>query len=178
MASNRPRKICLDTVCILDALEKRPGFVDPITPVIKEAEDGKALIVVSSMAIAETLHISSRPNEDQLKIIEEFYDRPYVEPQAFDERIAWIAHMLRTQDKKVDAADAVHVATAIDTECEVLLTRDGEGKRNRTKMLDLDGIKVPKRPPQTGEYPPVRIMRPQAWIALQEAQAAPLFQRP
>ena len=89
---------------------KKVGCIEFILPIVKEAEDGKLFIVVSAMAIAETLHLGTPGNAQDYQIISEFFDSKEVWEQAVDRAVAECARDIR-RTHEITGADSLHVAT-------------------------------------------------------------------
>jgi len=123
---------------VLDWLSKRPGRIDSILPIVKEAEDGKLVIIISAMAIAETLHLGTPGNAQHYQIISEFFDSKEVWEQAVDRSVAECARDIR-RAYEITGADSLHVATALVTGAAIFLTNDGDPPKARKKpVLPLD----------------------------------------
>ena len=138
---------------------------------ILAGEDGGLLIVVSSMAIAETLKADGATPEEDQKIIDAFFDQKYVAQVTAGGKIGRLSADLR-RAHDLAGMDAVHVATAVWSRTPILLTNDGQAKRKKQPLLPLDK-KIMGRDGQ-----PLRIMTPQDYHAMQVAAAHPLFRSP
>ncbi|MGA2440595.1 MAG: PIN domain-containing protein [Tepidisphaeraceae bacterium] len=164
------KKIAWDTVVVLDWLRKRKGRVEFILPIVKEAEDGGVFIVVSTMAIAETLYVESPGKSEDYQIISEFFDSKEVWTQAMDRSVAECARDIR-RAHDIAGADSLHIATALVTGSRFLLTNDGDPPKSRKKpMLPLDQkIKMLT----SGDL--LRIMTPKAYHDMRVREQNPII---
>ncbi len=170
MPAKTRKLIAWDSCVIIDSLQKKERY-EFVRPMIKEAEDGDLMVVVSTMAMAETYRIDGCPPEDEVRIIEEFFDRKWVHPEEAGSAIAKIARDL-CRDHGIVNPDAVHVATAKFTNCKVFLTRDGVRKRRNKEappLLPLDGKIL------LADGTPLRIMTPQQYMETAALVGKPLF---
>jgi predicted nucleic acid-binding protein len=156
-----------DTVVVIDFLDQTAERYPFILPIAKAAEAGKAVIVVSTLAITETIYLDPQAVAsvaDQEKMISDFFDRPFVHREAASLFICEIARDIR-RIHSVAGADAIHLATMVHTNTPFFLTNDGEKKRKKNPLLPLDNkIKL-----ANGSM--LRIMTPEAY----EMTQSPLF---
>jgi len=138
---------------VIDCLEKRAGRYEFIAPIIKRAESKEVMIVVSTFAQTETQRINGYTDADSERIIEEFFDREWVHPEAPIQAICKLAGKL-ARDHNMATVDATHVATAAFTNCRVFLTNDGVAKKKKQPLLPLDGQIL------CADGTPLRIMTP------------------
>jgi predicted nucleic acid-binding protein len=134
------------------------------------AEAGELLIVVSTMAIAETYKIDGETPDGAKRIIQEFFDRKWIDPVAAGRRVAEVAAEIR-RGHGIKGADSIHVATALVTRCPILLTDDGRDKSKKHTLLPLDGLLA-----LDGD--PLRIMTPEDYHAMRVAEVNPIFAKP
>jgi hypothetical protein len=140
VAANVAQLIAWDSCVILDCLckDKSPGPYHWIEPMVKRANKGELAVVVSTLSIAEVFFIRGVLPNDQLPIIEGFFDYTWVRAEAAGIKIGKIARDIRRQHQ-IDGIDAVHLATALSVGgVEFFLTSDGTSKQNKTPILPLD----------------------------------------
>jgi predicted nucleic acid-binding protein len=161
VAISPPTRIAWDSTVCIDFFQKTPGRYEYIRPIVEDAmaEPPQVIIVISVMAIAETLGSESSTPDDHRTIIRSFFDSKFVYPQSCDRGIAELAQDLRRKHP-LNPADAIHLATAVHTQCSVLLTNDGDGRRTKRRLIPLDGLI------QCGGAK-LRIMSPQAYQDMQ-----------
>ena len=150
---------CLLLAFLQDKPEERE-LVDIISALLRRAEAGDTLIVVSTLVLAEIRPVRPyNPDHDEV-----FWDlihtnRPYVKVVSVSPRIAELAATIGSEHK-ISTPDAIHVATAWSERVEVMLTMDGSSSvesRRSGKLLSFDeqigkpplSIKMPARPPDS-----------------------------
>jgi len=167
-ADNRVR-IAWDSCVIIDCLQKDlAGEYKHIQPIVERAEKNEFVVVVSSAyATAETYKVNGVNLEEQHKIIDDFYERPWVHSEDAGQAIGKIAAGLRIKHG-IYAADSIHIATAVFTECSFFLTRDNGKIKKKTSLLALDGeIMLP-----SGIA--LRVMTPKSYDDMRIKEAFPL----
>ena len=113
---------------------------------MRQAEEGQIVLVASSLVIAEVVKYDSPESPAvQARTIRQFFENDYIKVRAVDRKTAEeAAEICRIHGVK--PPDAIHIATALATRCEVLHTYDGE-KGEPRKLLAFDGkIGVPALP--------------------------------
>ena len=173
VVTTKPReKIAWDAMVAIDCLQKqKPEQMVCITPMIREAEEGKLLLVCSTILKTETCKIDGVEPASQVEMIRGFFENDYFEFEAVHDWIAEFAAGLR-RDHGLTTFDAIHVATAVFTRTPILLTRDGETAK-RKKLLPLDK-KIPHRDPGG---PALRIMNPIQYHQMRLAAENPLMNK-
>lgn len=174
MATNSPKRLAWDSNVVIDSLEKeKSNRYQWVKPLIVDADDGKLVIIISSIAVAETCRIDGKDMRIENDIIRDFFDRTYVELYSADRAVAEIAREIRTQHN-VDGADSLHIATAIRAGVGVMLTNDGDStrqknkKKNPTPLLPLDKKLI-------SDGKPLRIMTPQQYQQILRDDSQPMF---
>lgn len=150
-------EIYWDSNVVIDCLSKAEPWFHHIEPILRSAERRKVSIVVSVVCKAEVLTVRGNVDDRGLQTIADFFEQPYVHLYAVSERTADIAADVRRRSS-LDTADAIHLATAIERKVTTLLTRDGEGARNkgnRDTLLELNK--------EFGD-PSIDIMTPQTYF--------------
>jgi predicted nucleic acid-binding protein len=167
-------KIAWDAMVAIDCLQKTPEQLPFIVPMIREAEEGKLLLVCSTILKTETFKVkgSTAESAKQIETIRAFFQNEYFQFEAVHDWIAEFAQDLR-REHGLTATDAIHVATAVYTRTPILLTRDGETTK-RKKLLPLDG-RIRHRDPGG---PVLRIMTPRAYHEMRMRAENPLMNQP
>lgn len=161
MAGNKTPRVYWDA-CVFIALYKGDKPAQEIKDGLRywtaKARAGEAHIVTSAITYAEVLRFH---HQQKYPIFSAFMDR-YVIRQAADVPVMKLCHEIRDyfagHGFNLATADAIHVATAVATDCDELHTFDGiSGKhaKNCLKLLPLNGqipntkmrICLPKAPP-------------------------------
>ena len=135
--ANLSDRICLDSNVIIDCLDKAEPWWTHIEPIIREAESNRLAFVLSVVAKAEVLTISSKTPTESLRTINSFFRKEYVHVYGVSERTAEHAATIRRRIN-LDTADALHLATAVEHKVPILLTRDGDRKKRGSKKRLLD----------------------------------------
>lgn len=112
----------------------------------EEALKGERQLLTSAVTIAEVLRVETEdgvpppPMPPQVRErIEALFDEPYVVLIPLDPARAQEARNLRWRFSWLKTADAIHVASAVYAQADVLHTFDGAGGQPR-RMLQLDGL--------------------------------------
>lgn len=168
MATNQLPTICLDSCVLIDCLEKRADRFPFLKPILQGAAAKELIIVVSMFALSEIVKIEGVEPDEQKQVIRDFLENDFIYMHGVDRRVGEISQDIR-RSHTIDAGDAVHVATAIATDTPFFLTRDGDGKRTKRKLLPLD-----KKLSVSGG--PLRIMTPADYHSFQVQENNPLFQ--
>ena len=121
---------------IIDYLAGRKGAA-ACKDVIAQAEKGNVEIVVSTLAEAEVVKLDEHLSAEAEAKIDEFFEESYVVRAALDALVARRARQI-VRDFKLKPLDAVHIATAIENEIEILETYDD-------KLIALNGSKFKVR---------------------------------
>jgi len=149
--------VMFDSCVLIDAIQKKQGHYPQIEPYVLEAEEGRMAIVLSTVTLAEVCYLKERHKagvslEEQIRQIEDWFDRQYVDVVGVSRAIARKAARLRDPSAraKLTTPDAIILATALSKQIPKLLTYDGAGKNGY--LLKLNG--------QVGGSPPLRVIEP------------------
>ena len=152
-----------DTCLFLAYLQNKPEereLVEIISALLRRAESGDTLIVVSTLVLAEIRPLRAYEPGHAEVIWDLFHtNRPYLKMVALSPRIAELAGTIGSEHR-ITSPDAVHVATAWSERVDVMLTQDGSTDRERRRsgqLLFYDGkigtpplkIEMPTRPPDS-----------------------------
>ena len=149
-----------DTCLFLAYLQDKPEereLVDTISALLRRAESGDTLIVVSALVLAEIRPLRAYEPRHADVIWDLFHtNRPYLRIVGLSPRIADLAGTIGSEHQ-ITSPDAVHVATAWSERVDVMLTQDGSPDKERRRsgqLLFYDGkigtpplkIEMPRRP--------------------------------
>ena len=152
-----------DTCLFLAYLQNKPEeqeLVGIISALLRRAESGDTLIVVSTLVLAEIRPLRAYEPRHAEVIWELFHtNRHYLKMIALSPRIAELAGTIGSEHQ-ITSPDAVHVATAWSERVDVMLTQDGARDKERRRsggLLAYDGkignpplrIEMPTRPPDS-----------------------------
>ena len=103
--------------------------------IIQQGERGNLEIIVSEMAKVEVAYLSGHSDSESEAMIREFFSRDYVIPVSVDDPVSTLARNLIRKYRneiRIEPADAIHLATAIQWSIPVIETTDD-------RLLRFDG---------------------------------------
>lgn len=126
------RHLGVDTAPFIYFIENHPSFASPIQSIIERAEAGEIKLVTSVLTLTEVL---SQPLEKRAAGIADAYravllKSPELSLRPIDRATAEQAAELRAA-YRLKTADALQIATALQSGCEAFLTNDLELRRVR-----------------------------------------------
>lgn len=136
---NKPEIIAWDTCVIIDAIQKSDGKWEKIAPFVTDAENDRTRIVVSEISVVECSRLkeSAAPPEEQHKLIDSWFESPYVVRRPIHPGITRAAVQL-ARAHKLGAADAIVLATALNNGASILHTGDGKTRKRGGKLIPLN----------------------------------------
>ena len=152
-----------DSCLFLAYLQNKPEereLVETISALLRRAESGDALIVVSTLVLAEIRPLRTYdPSHDEVLWDLFHTNRSYLKMVGLSPRIAELAGTIGSEHQ-ITSPDAVHVATASSERVDVMLTQDGARDKERRRsggLLFYNGkignpplkIAMPTRPPDS-----------------------------
>ena len=155
----------LDSCIIIDILQKDKAQLPYLDLIMTEAEEGKLVLVTSSIALPESCGPRGMQKEQHAAALDLLTSDLFVlRPAtiAVAERAAAIR-----RDHPVYPMDALHLATALIDDVPILLTRDGVAKK-RTSLLPLTGK-------LKGRTSVLSILTPKQYHAMRLAEESPLL---
>ena len=159
-----------DSCLLLAFLQYKPEeqeLVDIVSALLRRAEAGDTLIVVSTLVLAEIRPVRAYDPDHSEVFWDLFHtNRSYVKVVSLSPRIAELAATIGSEHE-ISSPDAIHVATAWSERVDAMLTMDGSSSRESRrsgKLLSYDG-KIGK-PPLTIEMP---TMPPGSQLELRES---------
>jgi predicted nucleic acid-binding protein len=142
----KPPIIYADACLFIDIIQRTSSKIDVLTKWRADAVAGRILVITSVLTIAEVVYgPDDRASiEDQTKAINDFFENAWIILRNMDRVITGLASDLRRRRISLKAADAVHIATAINDKAHEFHTYD-------EKLWKLDGLYG---------TPPLRIVGP------------------
>lgn len=133
MPSAGPVRRYWDSFCFIAILNGDEG-ADDCEKILDEAKEGKTQIIVSPLVQVEVVRPKGAPHpipkEDEEKV-RAFFENDYIKWRIIDRKIADLARGLCWK-YGIHPRDAIHLAAAIETKCDLLETTDD-------RLLRLDG---------------------------------------
>ena len=135
----QPERIYWDSCVVISCIEQTPNRYPALKTIIRDAQAGSLVLVVSTLVIAEVvkLNVSTESEQKQAKLIQDFFENDYIELRTIDRLTAELAAKI-SREYGLKPPDAIHTATAIRHECKCLQTYDGE-QGCHSKLLAFDG---------------------------------------
>ena len=125
------RQLLLDTNCLIFFLSGKEPYLSALLPLFRRVQRGEATIFVSTVTEAELLVRPEREgNRDAMQRVQDLLSEDGFYVINVERRIARRAaairgHFMRAGgDKKLPIADAIIIATAIETGCDAIVGND------------------------------------------------------
>ena len=153
-----------DSCLFLVYLQNKPeeqDMVEVISALLRRAEAGDTIIVVSTLVLAELRPLYAYDPSHAEVLWDLFHtDRPYVKIVSLSPRISELAATIGSDYNAITVPDAIHVATAWSEKVDSMLTLDGSPDKERRRsgqLLFYDAkigtpplkIALPERPPDS-----------------------------
>jgi predicted nucleic acid-binding protein len=136
---SRARQALLDTNAFIYYLSGEQPYLQVLQPLFRRIQEGSLSVIVSAITEAELL---VRPERDDNAVAKERVADLLSEHGIYvlpvDRRIARRAAAIRGRHRMA-LADAIIVATAVETDCDVIVGNDGEWSR---KLTDLPIVRL------------------------------------
>ena len=143
-----PARRVWDSCIVIGYLAGYPALKEQCELIIETAKRGEVEIVVSALAMIEAAYLTGYSDNDAEARIREFFGRQYVVPVQVDAPIAAIARDLirrHRKTRKIEPADATHLATAIQWKIPILETTDPDLLRfDRVEGSPLINVREPR----------------------------------
>ncbi|MCC6240140.1 MAG: type II toxin-antitoxin system VapC family toxin [Phycisphaerales bacterium] len=156
MGNNNVESIYWDSCVFIDGLRKTRSRWPQIAELESQAKGGKLAIFTSALTIAEVVRLGTNNelSEPERQQIDSYFRHKFIRVVPVDRIVARQAAEI-VRNHRLKPPDAIHVATAIRTECRVFYTYDGDGG-DADKLLGKNGtIGSPalpiKRPGEFGQ---------------------------
>lgn len=128
-------RIYWDTMLFAYWLEDHPEFARRVQEIHRHMEQRHDVLCTSAFALGEVLVRAYKTKDvDMRRAIHEYFQTPALELLPFDAQTADIYAQIRAEHS-VTPADAVHLATAVQTNAHLFLTND-----RRLRRLTIPGI--------------------------------------
>lgn len=132
------QRVYLDTNIIIYIVEGFPAYLDQMQALMAAVNTGEVVAVTSELTLAETL---VKPLKDHQPALQQAYkfiltSTPTLEVTLVSRGILEDAAQLRA-DSKLQLPDAIHLATALQYQCDSFLTND-----IAFKSLNLPQVKM------------------------------------
>lgn len=144
------KRLYWDSCVFIDRIARTAGRIDALEQITDAATGGDIIIVASTLCIAECYKIKESLDSwsVQKKLINDFFDNPWIELVQVDSVVAEKAQEI-SRDFGIKPPDAIHIATAILRKAEEFQTYDGKKGHSPLKFDGLIGkpplrIKVPQ----------------------------------
>ncbi|HEX5369865.1 MAG TPA: PIN domain-containing protein [Dehalococcoidia bacterium] len=129
----------LDTNTLIYFLDGEEPYFGVLVPVFRRIQEGTLRVIVSVITEAELLVRPERDaNEEARERIADLLSEDGIEVVPVERRIARRAAALRGRTR-LKLADAIIVATAIETGCDAIVGNDGEWAK---KTIDFPFIRL------------------------------------
>lgn len=134
-------RIYVDSNPIIYAIQGRPDLKAAAVAWFAHLRSDPSAVLVTSRLTR--LEVRCKPlgtgNLPLLAQFDRFFENPALEVVSITDSIIEAATILR--GRNAGAADAIHIATAIESRCDTLLTKDGDWKKffpGRITVVDVD----------------------------------------
>lgn len=149
MSPRRPRRYW-DSWCFIAILNNEPEGAT-CEGILADARDGKLELIVSALTLLEVIRRKGDPlpiSREHEQKIRDFFENDYIIMRNIDRLIAERGRDL-CWSNQIRPRDALHLATALETECECLETGDPDLLRYNG-MIGTPPIEI-RKPRQTGQ---------------------------
>jgi predicted nucleic acid-binding protein len=136
---NEPVRVYWDSCVYIACIQKEPKRFGVLRAIMKMVEDGDIVLVASALILAEVikLNASTQKLATQAKKIREFFENDYIKVRSVGRTTAEAAAAI-SRKYGLKPPDAIHVATAIETNCRYFQTYDGENG-DAKRLLAFNG---------------------------------------
>lgn len=144
-----------DSSCFLAILNNEDS-ADDCERILEDAKEGKTELIVSAVVQVEVIRPRSSPQpipHEAREKIRAFFENEYIKWRNIDRIIADLARDL-CWEYRIHPRDAIHLAVAIDTECDLFETTDNQLLKADGQIKDVKlKIMKPKWAGQLDLYP-------------------------
>lgn len=140
------KQLYLDTSIFIYSIEQYPDFQELCDAVINATTQYEIFAVTSELALSEALVMPIRKNNTALQELFEgaIQSAGGLLVVPIERQILVRAAELRAATPSLKTPDAIHLATALETGCEVFLTNDSRLKSPDLEILRLSSLVVPQ----------------------------------
>lgn len=126
------KKIFIDTAPFIYLLDETPQYVSLMQQVFLDCLKNNTAMVTSTVTITEYLVLPYRTNNlVKIKNFADFIRDTNIFVMPISREIAELAAKLRAENSTLKSMDVLQLATAIHTQCEVLITNDKKLAQNK-----------------------------------------------
>lgn len=145
------KRVYLEGCCFIELVQDQNGsqlaasgkYVEPIKSLLRAARDKKIVVVTSQITVAECVHCNGSVDDNVQRLIRALLTSGTsgVTPWQAD-----IFVMERSRDLRwkhainLGALDSIHVATALEANCDELITWDGESGKRKSILKSATAI--------------------------------------
>lgn len=175
MANEPAELIFFDSCVFFDATNEGSSQFRLLRPLMERAERGEVRILISTILLPEALFID-RDNTDteaERKRVNAHLKSHYYRFISVEDFIGMKAQEIRVHHR-LSTADAVHVASAIYSEAPVLLTNDGDAKKQCEKKPKSRSILLMHEKYHVGDddtRPMLKVITPCDYLIMKNAEA-------
>ena len=129
--------IYLDTSVVIYSVEQVPDYYQILEPLWEKVEGGEVRVCSSELIVLETLVLPLRTgNQNLLQAYDQLLLSPSLQLIPIHQEILRNAAQLRG-DYNFKTPDAIHLATALRENCNLLLTNDVQFRRVRELSVTI-----------------------------------------
>jgi predicted nucleic acid-binding protein len=141
------RKLYWDSDVCIDLIERTPQRIHRLEPIVRAAERGELIIVISAFTEIEVVKLKNLGllDEQTEQLIAEWFENDYISVRNVDRFVAEKARPI-VRKCGIKPADATHIATAILMGAEVMHTFDDKLIK-LSKLVDIDELEI-REPPE------------------------------
>ena len=137
MVTNRIPKISWDSNCFIAILSEEVGRAEICSTILRRAERGEIELHTSYIGLVETVRIPGVSDDEAEGRIRKFFDSPFINKEEVEDEVATEARRLQ-RIANIRGVDAVHLATALLIDADVLHTYDQGLLRLDCEALGLE----------------------------------------
>jgi len=147
-------RVYWDAVTFVHRIQKTPEHIDVLRTITDLAERGRLQIVTSTFTLCEVacLWLGEHPDDVQERMIRDFFENPYILPRQIDRRVSNMARDV-VRVLRIPGKDAVHVASAVLTDCKELQTYDHKHLLRKSGLYGNPPLKIAKPDWPGGQAP-------------------------
>jgi predicted nucleic acid-binding protein len=145
-------RVYWDAVCFIGRLQPHPDRIAALRHWTDRAERGEVEIVTSAWTLCEVSKVDEKlVDEEQEKKIADFFENPYILLRQIDRDVAIETRRI-VRAYRLKPKDALHVATAVLTNCSVLHTYDDQHLTKLTLRVGNPPLRI-EHPPTPNQLP-------------------------
>jgi hypothetical protein len=140
------RKLLWDSDACIDLIERTPQRIHRLEPIVKAAEHGELIIVISAFTMVEVVKLKHLGllDEQTEQLITDWFENDYISVRNVDRFVAEKARPI-VRKFGVKPPDGIQIATAILMEVEVMHTFDAK-LIGLSGLIELDKLRIEEPP--------------------------------